>query len=294
VDPPPWVDQWCRSFLAARPVEAIFSVSHLSDVVGVRLADGREVVLKRRADESGRARRCVTAQRLLAEQSFPCPRPLTEAIVSDGVAVHAEELVRGGEVEQDDSSRAAARSAAHLCDLIRRLAGLPVEPPLPNPEWVRWESLPDRKNTASVPQWIEETTRRVQTKLAGSDLPRLVGHADWEAQNMHWSHGELLAVHDWDSLALLPEAGLVGTASGVFATYGRPMLAPIGSSAAFLDAYEDARGRPFSAHEREVAWAASLWVALHNACDELTYDRPRLTYDSLRAQRLERLARAKA
>ena len=73
----------------------LFCVSYLSEVVGVRLADGREVVVKRRVDESGRAGRCVTAQRLLAEQGFPCPMPLTDVIVSDGVAVHAERFLGG-------------------------------------------------------------------------------------------------------------------------------------------------------------------------------------------------------
>jgi hypothetical protein len=42
-------------------------------------------VVKRRVDESGRAGRCVTAQRLLAQQGFPCPMPLTDVIVSEGV-----------------------------------------------------------------------------------------------------------------------------------------------------------------------------------------------------------------
>ena len=74
----------------------LFCVSHLSEVVGVRLADGREAVVKRRVDESGRAGRCVTAQRLLAEQGFPCPMPLSDVIVSDGVAVHAEPCPCGG------------------------------------------------------------------------------------------------------------------------------------------------------------------------------------------------------
>jgi hypothetical protein len=98
-DLPRWTDGWSRSFLGTRPVAVLFVASHLSEVVGVRLADGREVVIKRRPDESGRARTCVAAQRLLAEQGFPCPMPLTEAILDGGVAVHAEQLVQGGEIE---------------------------------------------------------------------------------------------------------------------------------------------------------------------------------------------------
>jgi len=205
-------------------VAVLFCVSHLSEVVGVRLADGREVVVKRRVDESGRAGRCVAAQRLLAEQGFPCPMPLADVIVSDGVAVHAERFVGGGELETKDTPEAAARSGRLLADLVRRLAALDLDPPLPNPEWVRWDAMPERHGAAGVPTWIEDTIRRVQAKLAGCDLPPVLGHADWEAQNMRWRHGEAHAVHDWDGLAWLPEAAIAGSAAGIFASHGRTAL----------------------------------------------------------------------
>lgn len=288
----PWVEPWCRNVLGARPTEVRFCVTHLSEVVGVRLADGREVVLKRRADETGRTSSCVTVQRLLAEGGFPCPLPLTEVIFGDGLAVHAERLVGGGEREKEDTPAAAARSAVLLADLVRRLAAIHLDPPLPNPEWVRWDASPERQAAAPVPWWIEETSRLVQAKLTGCDLPRVLGHADWEAQNMRWHGDEPLAVHDWDSLAWLPEAALAGTAAGVFASHGEPTLAPLESSAAFLEAYEEARGVRFSAYETQIAWAASIWVALHNARDELVFDRPRLSVEQLKEQRLERLLRA--
>jgi hypothetical protein len=291
-DLPLWVDAWCRSFLGSAAGELLFGISHLSEVVGVRLDDGREVVLKRRPDESGRAGTCVSAQRLLAEGGFPCPPPLTEAVFDGGFVVHAEQFLGGGEPETAETAAAAARSAILLADLVRRLASFALEPPLPNPEWVRWDSLPERHAAASVPSWLDETQRRVQAKLAGCSLPPVLGHADWEAQNMRWLRGEPLVVHDWDSLAWLPEAALAGTGAGVFASHGLPTLAPIESSEAFLAAYERARRMPFSPYEDEIAWAASLWVALHNARDELIYDRPKLSYEQLEAQRAERLARA--
>lgn len=293
-DVPLWVDEWCQRVLGAGAVALLFSVAHLSEVVGLRLADGREVVVKRRPDESRRTATCVTAQRLLAEQGFPCPMPVTDVIFEDGVAAHAERFVRGGEIERDDTSEVAATSAVLLADLIRRTSGFDLDPPLPNPEWVRWDALPERQTTKAMPAWIEQTTERVHTKLTDCDLPPVLGHADWEAQNMHWRGGRPLAVHDWDSLAWLPEAALAGTAAGVFASYGEPILAPLESSAAFLAAYEDARASPFSKHEMEIAWTASVWVALHNARDEVIYDRPRLSFDTLKAQRVERLRRANA
>jgi hypothetical protein len=96
----------------------------------------------------------------------------------------------------------------------------------------------------------------------------VLGHADFEAQNMQWHGRELWALHDWDSLAWQPEAALVGAASGTFASSGPPTPAPIESSEAFLVAYQDVRRRSFTAVEQEIAWAASVWTAAYNAREE--------------------------
>jgi hypothetical protein len=101
-------------------------------------------------------------------------------------------------------------------------------------------------------------------------------------------------VHDWDSLAWQPEAALAGAASGTFPGSGPPTLAPVESSAAFLAAYQERRGRSFTAAEREVAWAASLWPAAHNARWEALYGDAPLCVDALREQAAERLRRAGA
>ena len=81
-------------------------------------------------------------------------------------------------------------------------------------------------------------------------------------------------MRDWDSLAWQPEAALAGAASGAFASAGPPTLAPIESSEAFLVAYQDTRGRLFTAVEQEIAWAASLWMAAYNVWEALHGDTP--------------------
>jgi hypothetical protein len=111
---------------------------------------------------------------------------------------------------------------------------------------------------------------------------------------MRWRHGEAHAVHDWDGLAWLPEAAIAGSAAGIFASHGKTTLAPLHSSEAFLHAYESERGARFSPYETEIAWAASIWEALQDARDELIYNRPKLSYEQLKAQGVERLAQADA
>jgi hypothetical protein len=101
------------------------------------------------------------------------------------------------------------------------------------------------------------------------------------------------AAHDWDSIASLPEAALAGFASGASASAETPTLVPVASSAAFLDAYQPDRRR-FTPDEIEVAWAASLWLAVHNARAELLSGSPLVALRAVQEQGSERLRRAGA
>ena len=80
----------------------------------------------------------------------------------------------------------------------------------------------------------------------------------------------------------------------MFASAITTTLAPLESSAAFLDAVQTARDRAFDAEELEVAWAASLWPVLHRARVELLYDLAPVAVAAVAEQAEERLALAGA
>ncbi len=272
-------------------------------VFGLRLAGGTDVVVKARADD-GRAVSCVAAQARLAERGFPCARPLTPVTRVGSLAVHAEEFRPGGEVLHGDSPDVAATYAGVFARLMAELADLTVAPPLPNPPWVRWDHTDsglwpaidflDSRDQSVVPAYVVDAAERAQRRILAAALPCVLGHADFEAQNIRWDGREVWAVHDWDSLAWQPEAALAGAASGSFASAGPPTLAPIESSEAFLMAYQDIRGRPFTAVEQEIAWAASVWMAAYNARELALRGNTPVDGDALRAQAAERLRRANA
>jgi hypothetical protein len=300
---PDWLPGWCVDRLGAAPIGVLFELHQIPAVFGLRLADGRDVVVKAREDE-GRATSCVAAQARLAERGFPCARPLTPATRVGPLAVHAEEYRPGGDPLPGDSPDVAARCAAVFARLLAGLAGVAVPPPLPNPRWVRWDHSDspvwpavrelDERDQGAVPWYVVDTAVRARERLLAAELPWVLGHGDFEAQNLRWRNGEVWTVHDWDSLAWQPEAALVGAASGAFANATPPTLAPIRSSAAFLVAYQELRGRRFSKEEREVAWAASLWPAVHNARWEALHGDPPVCCEAVRAQAAERLRRAGA
>jgi hypothetical protein len=302
-DLPDWLPAWCLDHLGSEPVGVLFQQQQVSMVFGLRLASGTDVVVKARADD-GRAVSCIAAQARLAERGFPCARPLTPVTQAGSLAVNAEEFRPGGEVLDADSPDVAVRYAQVFARLMAELAGVTVAPPLPNPPWVRWDHTDsgvwpaidflDNRDQSVVPAYVADTAERARRRLLAAGLPCVLGHADFEAQNLRWHGREVWAVHDWDSLAWQPEAALAGAASGSFASAGPPTLAPVASSEAFLVAYQDIRGRMFTAVELEIAWAASLWMAAYNAREEALYADITVCADALRAQAAERLRRASA
>ncbi|KAB8188810.1 phosphotransferase [Nonomuraea phyllanthi] len=302
-DLPGWLPVWCVDQLGDEPVGVLFEARQTSAVYGLRLAGGREVVVKAREDD-GRAASCVAAQARLAERGFPCARPLTPAVGVGALAVHAEESRPGGELLCGDSPEVAVRYASVFARLMAELAEVAVAPPLPNPRWVRWDHAEpgvwpamrelDDLDQGAVPAYVVDTAERVRKRMLATGLPCVLGHADFEAQNLRWHDGEVWAVHDWDSLAWQPEAALAGAACGAFASVSPPTLAPIESSAAFLETYQELRGRRFTEEEREIAWAAGLWPAAHNARWEALHGDTPVSCDAVRAQSAERLRRANA
>ncbi len=304
-----WADEWatlsawCEERFGAAPVRELFGRRQASHVTGVELADGRQLVVKQRHDENGRASACVEAQRQLAELGLPCARPLTVVTSADGSAVHAVEWRPGGEVRSGDDPATAAAFGRLFARVQALAARVTVPPPLPNPAWVDWSAevafprlwwQEEWVRTAPMPEIVWWTADRLRARLRTVDLPSTLGHADWETQNIRWHDGEPFVVHDWDSLAWLPEAALVGAAAGSFTSNGVPTLAPIESSAAFLYEYQSARGRSFTREETEVAWAASLWPAVYNARTQLMYDQPAVALWAVEEQADQRLKLASA
>jgi Ser/Thr protein kinase RdoA (MazF antagonist) len=267
--------EWCDRYLGARPARVLFRAGHLSEVTGAELADGRQVVVKTRPADP-RIAGCVAVQQHLARAGFPCPAPLTAPVQVGGLTVTAEVLVPGG------GELAAEGAAAPYATLLARLitsAPRPADvPPLaPSPPWTAWDHSgarpwPDRDdqgrdlNGIPGPAWVDDAAARVRERLNASSAPARVGHGDWESQNIRWSAGRPVAVHDWDSVIAQPETAIVGLASAVWPAAGAPgEAATVAQSEEFIARYQVAARRRWTEREAEDAWAAGLWVRLFNA-----------------------------
>ena len=134
---PARVARWCAEHLGSPPVAELFTSGHLSAVIGLRLADDRQVVVKVRPG-SPRIAACAEVQRRMFESGYPCPEVLSGPVPFGGGVATAEVYVPGGAAlpGADHASRISAEAFARLI----RLAPRPGEvPPLdPAPSWAAW------------------------------------------------------------------------------------------------------------------------------------------------------------
>ncbi len=278
--------RWCRQHLGSPPAEEMFRSGYLSAVIGLRLADGREVVVKVRPD-SPRMAACAEVQRRLFQAGYPCPRPLTGAEpFGGGDVATAEAYFPGGALlpSADHAAEAFAEAFARLIRLAPRPAEVSTLDPAPS--WAAWnhtgdglwprpEEDPDvNLNGVAGPEWIDDAGRRARDRLRDGESEAVIGHCDWLAGNLRWSADAVLVVHDWDSVTADSEAVLVGFAAALYSTVSADELATVEDTERFLVAYCQARGREFSVDELQRSWAAGVWTRAYDAKYQHTVARP--------------------
>jgi hypothetical protein len=267
---------WCRRWLGAPPTAQLFEAGYLSTVKGLRLADGREVVVKVRPGMS-RLAGCAAVHRALWTAGFPCPEPLAGPHPLDGYAATAETLLPDAGEPPPDSDLAAL-SAAALARFVE-LAPDPGSVPslAPSPSWTGWDHAgpglwpapEDRDadlNAYPEPRWLARVAAAVRAQLRGHAGDPVIGHGDWCPPNLSWQGTQLIAVHDWDSVICQPEPAIAGLGAASFLGIDdQARLASVEDSAVFLDAYARARGRRWTSRDYAASWAAGLWQRVFDA-----------------------------
>ncbi len=292
--------RWCAEHLGSPPAGELFRSGYLSAVIGLRLADDREVVVKVRPD-SPRIAACVEVQRRLFESGYPCPEPLTAAALLGAGVATCEAYVPGGAMLP--SAGGAAWAFAEAFARLIALAPVPAQVPAldPPPSWVDWNHGHDglwplhedphiNLNEAGPTTWIDDAGRRARDRLRSGVSEPVIGHCDWLADNLRWSNDTLLVVHDWDSVTADSEAVLVGCAAALYSTASAGELATVEETERFLDAYRDARDRKLSIDELERSWAAGVWTRAYDAKYQHTTGQPVLSLTETEAR--DRLRRA--
>jgi hypothetical protein len=249
-------------------------------VTGLDLADGRAVVAKvHRPGFVTRERLAAIAQvqAALAAADVPAPAPLAGPLVLGNGWLTVEEHRGGASADgYDPAVRFCMARALHdLVDAGRAHAGRidigswlrePVVDDLwPEPHDLRFDFV----RSAVGGEWIDAPARAARATLVATGQPKVVGHLDWRVQNLAFDADRVCAIYDWDSVALVPEAAVVGSTSVLHPIDWRlelpDPLPTLDQLDGFVADYEAARGVPFDDDQREVLGAAQRWVACYGA-----------------------------
>lgn len=261
-------------------VGGIFYDPGVGIVAGLELADGRAVVAKvHRASFISRARLAamVDVQAQLADGNVPAPRPLAGPEPLGAGWLTVEEFRGGGRADGYDPAVRAGMarglyefvSAGRLIEASADLGTWPVDPGAdglwPEPHDLRF----DFAATSAGAEWIDDAARSSRPVLDEDGGTPVLGHLDWRVQNLAFDGPAVVAVYDWDSVACLSEAALVGVTSVVHPVdWRRDLPDPLPTCDqldGFVADYEALRGAPFTDPERRVLTAAQTWVAGYGA-----------------------------
>jgi hypothetical protein len=256
-------------------VEVFFFGASVGALFGVRRADGTRVAVKvhKRFRDEAYLDAAQRVQAALASAGFPAPRPLGRNGLTTWEEWRDDGVFR--DAHEPEVRRAMARELARLHRLATAGDVRPRRPFFPLGDEALWpvphNALFDFDRTSDGAEWIDEIARAAkQVRDAGAGR-EVVGHTDWSAKHVRFDDSlRLTAAYDWDSLDTDLEPLLVGNAAGSF-TYTEELerevvlwpTAP--ESLAFIEDYEEARGRLFTIDERRGAQGACVYLRAYAA-----------------------------
>jgi hypothetical protein len=291
-----WVDQQIGKFDSIVALEMSVGAG-----ATVRLHDGSLRFVKVWPGTIDRAelKAQLHVQAALARQGFPAPAVLTGPVrLGPAVAALMDYDRRGvaTDVRVPGVRAAMARALARLVREAQGFLGLSDLPrrPLPALIWPRpHNALFDFAASATGAEWIDAIAQQALAEMRRAAAPYVVGHHDWSAKNMRMGAAEIAVVYDWDAVFIDRETFIVGSAAAHFpVTWELPVPATPTpeESAAFVHAYEAARGRPFSDAERAEVAASMTYARAYTARCEHALDPQRAGWPGSSRQALERLA----
>ena len=264
---------------AIGPITSALFYTRSVGLVACVMAVGQPVVAKVRAWNTSERHLLAIGrvQTRAATAGLPAPKLLAEPRLLGHAWLTLEEYLPGDSADATQAKvrKRMAKTLHDLVDAVRDpadnegLATAMVMNPSrdqlwPEPHDVRF----DFAGTVDGARWIDEAAKNARDVLDSLALDTLVGHFDWRVENLGFRDERVVAIYDWDSVGLAPEAVIVGCAAASFTTDWRtsPCHTPsFREGLDFVADYEKARGHHFISGEMSAFEAARLWTFAYGA-----------------------------
>ncbi len=276
------VDRFCLEVLGAETEEALFYGASAGCVLGVRLHNGGDVVIKayQQRWQAPFLRAVQRVQAHVGGRGLPCATPLrgpTPLVQGRPHQAVVESLLPDPGLRPLSSAAERRVSAAGLARQIGACRELPAPPeladhPLGRPSDGLYgephSPLFDFAGTAEGAEWIDEHAWRALARRDADERPPVVAHTDWSARNLRLDEDRLLAVYDWDSVALVPESTGIGQAAvtwSVTADPGGTEFPTLPDIVGFVADYEEVAGYRLDDEQWRAAGAAAAYTLAYTA-----------------------------
>ncbi|HEX6393416.1 MAG TPA: phosphotransferase [Acidimicrobiales bacterium] len=273
-----YFEVFCLEHLGTGVQSALFYGSSAGCVAGLRLDDASEVVVKayQPAWEEGFLAGVVAVQAHLSERGFPCAKPLLGPARAGPAWATVETFVADPGMKAfstKEEMNASASGLGTLVDACRpldlpALGGHPLNPSADRLYPTPHNPIFDFSMGAEAAGWIDDFARAAKDARQVDASPPVIGHTDWSARNIRIEQVALVAVYDWDSMALCAESTLVGQAAATWRSTGEiddPIAPDADDVLEYTAAYEKASGRVFDSTQTRATLAAALWVLAYSA-----------------------------
>lgn len=264
-------------------------------VIGCELKDGRRIVLKGHQPRWSAPFLAAVrhVQRALYADGYPCAAPIDEIITVGSAAMSVEsELADPGIGPATDAARRGL--ATGLADLVERCRRIDApgldEHPLrqrsatvfPEPH----SPIFDFEATSEGAEWIDEIASVARSIVDGDTSDVVIAHTDWCLRNVRLDGSGVVAVYDWDSLALLRETEAVALAAATWPKTGQPddPTPTIADVDRYADIYEQRRGTMFTPMQRRATRAAAVASMAYTARCEHAIDPQEQIWTTTRPQ----------
>jgi hypothetical protein len=271
--------RFCEHNLGSRIAGGLFHQSSIGSVTGVVLDDGRSVVIKAHQPERSWQflAEVVRLQSYLADLNLFAAKVIAGPLpIGRGYAIVEPFTVVGSKADAHlPQIRGALARGLHAivraCDSLVGSTSLGSSL-LASPGVALWpvphSKLFDFSANAKEAEWIDDVAKRARAQMVPAGN-RVIGHGDWRAEHVHFEGTTPVIAFDWDSLCCEPEPALIGTTAHGFCadwSQGDSRQAPSRDEArAFIEDYEGARGKKFSAEERRLCGACFAYASAYTA-----------------------------
>lgn len=291
------VIQAASPYLNSDIEKIIFLEPCIGAVFGFLLKSGQKIILKiyNRKNSISYLEEMNRIQQIFVNENYPVPLPLSPIFTFHNTHAGLYSFIEGERENAHDPGirTELAKYLAKFSEIVERHHFKPMKTFMQESMAGKLWPIPHNvmfnfTKTSSGAGWIAKHAKNARKIINKYNFPHKLSHCDWDVRNTIFKDKKLVGVFDWDSLGSMSEPEMVGQAAAKFTAdweTGNIVTPTPNEARAFVESYEEFRGRSFNEDEYIVVSAsADYLIALISRFEHSRPDSVKHPYQDLLKQ----------